>query len=182
MIRFFKPFVFAVLLTFFISNCCGQARNIIIDTIRASFQKINRDQTLKKLELDNEDFLPDEQPDGGCSLTAYYKKDTIYKMTVWIGISYCVRQYEYYLENGIPFFIYETERDFPENQDGTLNHEQLSLAFEGRYYLDKGKVIDIKLKGKKRMEEQPTAVSIQSLVTDGKSYARLLSSHLKKTK
>jgi len=110
------------------------------------------------------------------------KKDTIYKMTVWIGISYCVRQYEYYLENGIPFFIYETERDFPENQDGTLNHEQLSLAFEGSYYLDKGKVIDIKLKGKKRMEEQPTAVSIQSLVTDGKSYARLLSSHLKKTK
>ncbi len=165
--------------------CCfcygqGQNKDTIIKHTRELFQKINNDPTLKKLELDNEDFMPDEQSDGGVSLTGYYKKDTIYKLSVWIGVSYCVRQYDYYLKNGKPFFIYETEKDFPGKKDGTLDYSKLNLAFEGRYYLNNGKVMDLKIKGKKRMDENPTTASIMGLAADAKSYAKLMSAHINK--
>ena len=160
-----------------------QPKDTIIKHIRASFQKINGDLTLKKVELDNDEFISDttgEIPDNGCSLTGYYKKGTIYKMTAWIGISYCLRQYDYYLDNGRPFFIYETEKDFAHDSAGVLNHNKLVPAFEGRYYLDNGKVIDMKLKGKKLMDQSPSAKSVLGLAADSKDYLKLIAARLKK--
>jgi hypothetical protein len=180
MTRFLKPFAIITSLLCCFFYCRGQNKDTIIKHSRKLFQKINNDHTLKKLELDNEDFLPGGQPDGGTSLTGYYKKDTIYKLSVWIGLSYCVRQYDYYLKNGKPFFIYETEKDFPETKDGGLDNSKLNLAFEGRYYLDDGKAIDIKITGKKRMDEKTTTASIMALVADAKSYAKLMSVRVKK--
>jgi hypothetical protein len=180
MIPSLKTFAAIAFLSCCFCYCQSQSKDTIIKHTRESFQKINNDHTLKRLELDNEDFMPDEQSDGGISLTGYYKKDTIYKLSAWIGVSYGVRQYDYYLKNGKPFFIYETEKDFLGKKDGTLDDSKLNLAFEGRYYLDNGKVIDVKTKGKKRMDEKPTTASIIDLVADAKSYAKLMSVHIKK--
>jgi hypothetical protein len=167
---------------FCISGCHTQTKEDQIRQIRISYLKINNDRSLKTIKLENEDFLPDEAPDGGCSLTGYYKNDTLYKMSAWIGISYCVRQYDFYLNNGKPVFIFETERDFPEKADGTLDYNTLKPAFEGRYYLDDEKVIDIKLKGEKRSDEKPTSAYVKGLVTEAASYKKLLYQHLKKGK
>jgi hypothetical protein len=159
----------------------GQTKEAIISNIRESFQKINTDQGLKTVELEGEEFLPDEAPDGGCSLKGYFKGDTLCKMHVWVGISYCVRQYDYYLKNGMPFFIYETEQDYPvDTVKETMDHTKLTLVFEGRYYLDKRKVIDIKIKGRKRMDEAPSAASINELVSDVGPYSKLLQARWKK--
>jgi hypothetical protein len=158
----------------------AQTTQDTIKQIRSVVQKINSDQSFKTIKLENDDFLP--ETDGGNSLTAYYKKDTIYKMSVWAGLSYCIREYDYYFSEGKPIFIYEREEDFPETKSGSLDYNKVNLAFEGRYYLNAGKVIDIKLKGKKRMDERPTAISIQSLVADAASYEKLLYSHFKKRK
>jgi hypothetical protein len=38
----------------------------------------------------------------------------------------------------------------------------------------------MKIKGKKRMKERPTAASVENMVAESKSYTALLSGHLKK--
>lgn len=167
---------------FFASGCRRQTKEDEIRQIRIFYLKINSDHSLKTIVLTNDDFLPDETLDGGCSLTGYYKNDTLYKMSAWIGISYCVRQYDYYLHTGKPVFIFETEKDFPANADGTLVYTKLNPGFEGRYYLYGQKVIDIKHKGVKRMDPKPTAAYVNWLVTEAATYEKLLYQHLKKSK
>jgi len=160
----------------------GQTKEDQIRQIRTLYSKINNDHSLKTIVLTNDDFLQDETPDGGCSLTGYYKNDTLYKMSVWIGLSYCIRQYDYYFDKGTPFFVFETEKDFPANTDGTLGYTKLNPGFEGRYYLNGQKVIAIKLKSKKRMDENPTMAYVQTLVTGVTAYKKQLYQHLKKRK
>lgn len=179
MIKSIKLFIVFSLITCVISNSFSQSKEAVIKRIRNSFQQINSDRTLKTVKLENGDFLPD-LADAGTSLTGYVKGDTIYKMNVWIGLSYCVRQYNYYFSNNRLIFIYESEKDFPEDSHGGLNYNKLNLAFEGRYYLDKGKIIDMKIKGKKRMEANPSAESVKSLLADAQSYKKLISAHLNK--
>jgi len=177
-----KTIIAITFLVFFASGCKGQTKEDEIRQIRISYLKINNDHSLKTIVLNNDDFLPDEAPDGGCSLTGYYKNDTLYKMSAWIGLSYCVRQYDYYVNNGRPVFVFETEKDFPANADGTLVYTKLTHSFEGRYYLNGQKVIDIKLKGEKRMDQKPTAAYVKGLLTEAVAYEKLLYKHLKKEK
>jgi hypothetical protein len=159
-------------------NC--QTKDSVIRQIRATYQRINSDGSLKVIKLENEEFFGENMPDGGGSLTGYYKGDTVCKMTVWVGLSYCVRQYEYYFSKGLPIFIYETEDDFPvNNRTGEMDQRRLQRGFEGRYYLDRGKVVDIKIKGQKRLQENPSVGYVDSLILEGKSYVKLLLAYRK---
>ncbi|MEO6980997.1 MAG: hypothetical protein ABI113_21555 [Mucilaginibacter sp.] len=167
-----------------IACCCpllyGQTKDVAIKSIRETVRKINIDKTLKTVKLENEQ-ITDQMPDGGCSLTGYIKGSTICKMDFWAGFSNCIRQYSLYLNNkGEPVFIYETERDFPKNKQGGLDYNKTVPAFEGRYYLQNGKTIDVKLKGKKRMGENPLAKDISDLLSNVESYKKLLSGQIKR--
>jgi len=175
-----------MLLCFSVSTGCGQQKDTTIKHIRQLFQRINSDHTLKTLELGEEAFPEMENegaaPDGGVSMTASYKKDTVYKIKIWIGVSYCVREYEYYFSDGKLFFIYETEKDFPGDGQGALNYEKLVLAFEGRYYINDGKIVDIKVTGKKRGGAKTTAATVQALMANADSYVKTVAARLKKMK
>ncbi|WP_394771916.1 hypothetical protein [Mucilaginibacter sp.] len=161
------------------SNANGQANNIIIKNIRQTVEKINTDKTLKIIKLENED-VSQEMPDGGLSLTGYINGKSICKIDYWAGLSYCIRQYSFYFnKKGKIAFIYETEEDFSKDKHGGLDHGKTVPAFEGRYYLDNGQAIDIKLKGKKRMGENPSVKEIGDLVSDAKTYVKLLSDRIK---
>ena len=105
-LAFFSPFL-----------SYSQNKDAIIKNIRASFQAINSDPALKIVKLENEDFMK-EATDAGGSLTGYFKGDNLLKIKLWIGLSNCVRQFEYYFKDGHVFFIYETEDDFPANGTG----------------------------------------------------------------
>lgn len=169
-------------LSFSVSTCCGQSKENIIKDIRASFQKTDHDHTLKKVALENEEFIP-RMTDGGSSLTGYFKGDTIYKIHEWVGLSVCVRQYHYYFSKNKLIFIYETEEDFPaDDKTGTLDQSKLIPAFEGRYYLKDGRVVKIKTKGAKRMDKLPTPKYVKGLIPDVSSYTKLLRSRLGKVK
>jgi len=157
----------------------GQSKDAIIKDIKNSFQQINNDKSLKVVKLENEEFLQN-MTDGGGSLTGYFKNDTLCKISVWAGLSFGIRQYEYYLKNGRLFFIYEKEEDFAATSSGTLDYKKLDLAFEGRYYMNEGKVIDIKVKGQKRFGEKPIINSLNNIQSDIKTYTKLLKSRLKK--
>jgi hypothetical protein len=175
-----KSLLLIIILLISVPICRGQSKKAIIENIKSDVQIINQNKELKKIKLDNEDFLK-EMPDNGCSLTGFFKSDIIYKMDVWIGLSYCIREYHYYFKDNQPMFIYETEDDFPYNKNtGVLSTDKVNRAFEGRYYLNNGKVMDTKLKGNKRMDSVPPAQYVDSLLVDVKSYTKLLKSHLGK--
>ncbi len=175
---FYELFISFSLLVFSITSY-GQSKDEIIKDIRSSFQQINNDKSLKIIKLKNDEFQR-QTTDGGESLTGYFKGDTICKMIVSIGLSFGERQFEYYLENGQLFFIYEKEADFSADNSGTLNFKKLDLAFEGRYYINEGKVIEVKIKGQKRFDEKPIIDSLNNVLWDVKFYKKILKSHLER--
>jgi hypothetical protein len=73
---------------------------------------------------------------------------------------------------------YETEQDYPADSQGNLNYKTLVPAFEGRYYLYKEKIIDFKLKGKKRMDGPP----VEALLKESKKNIKLISDHIRHNK
>src|ERR1700761_3449423 len=118
--------------------------------------------------------------DGGGSLTGYFKNDTINKIKVWIGLSYGIKQYEYYFKNGQLFFVYEKDENFSHNDNnGSFDYTKLNFAFEGRYYINNGQMIDVKTKGQKPFEKKSNNQFIKEFIADSKLYTRLLQSHLK---
>ena len=174
-----------ILVFFFLfsaSACSAQTKDTIINNIRQLFQAINNDRSLHKVELENDEFLKEETLDGGGSLTGYFKNDTIYKMVVWMGLSFGIRQYEYYFKYERLFFIYETEDDFLINSSGEMDQTKLKRGFEGRYYLDGGSAFEIKNHGEKRFEEKPSKHYVEDLIAGSKPYVKLLQIRLKKEK
>jgi hypothetical protein len=157
----------------------GQKKDFVVKNIRRLYKQINSDSTLKTVKFENEEFLH-QMTDGGGSLTGFFKDYKICKIHVWLGLSFGVRQYYYYFKNnGQLFFTYETEEDYPHNNDtGSLDYTKLNLAFEGKYYFDEGKIIAVKNKGQRRYG--PPSDFIKDMVSDGTSYAILLKSHMKK--
>jgi hypothetical protein len=109
----------------------------------------NADKTLHTVTLTAPEFLGEEaQPDNGAELKGYFNKDTLYRMELEFGLSYAACKYDYYFSKGQLVFIYETEEDYPTKTDGGLNYDKTVLAFEGRYYYNKGKLIKLFSKGK----------------------------------
>src|SRR5262245_30234971 len=81
-----------------LTDSYAQSKTEIIQTIRKDFQAINNDKTLTKKTLDCEE-ITENVPDGGCELTGYYKKDSLLKITEWVGLSYGNRAREFYFKN-----------------------------------------------------------------------------------
>ncbi len=159
-----------------------------MNNARLSVQLINLDPGLKTIKLENEDFFKIATV-GGSRMTAYFKGDTIYRITIWNGLSYGVSQYEYYLKNFRPFFIYETEEGYPEKDSaGSADRTMLALNFEGKYYFDNRQLIDRKIKGRKQLENETnddqsgsgSDQELKSLLANADSYVRILQARLKK--
>ena len=116
--------------------------------------------------LTNEQFLG-HMTEGGGELTGYFKTGQIKKIVERIGLSYCVRTFEYYFWDGQLIFVYAKEEDFPYiDSTGTLDYTKLELAFEGRYYFDNGKIIETKMTGQKRVaDDKETDIEKELLAT-----------------
>lgn len=154
-----KTILVSFLLLFYLSSYC-QTKEEIIKNIKQQFLLINSDKTLKKIVLENEEFLEDI-PDGGCELKGFYKNDSIVKIVEWIKFSYGNRTREYYFNMGILFFTFEKFESFIETKDATLDHSKIKTTFEGRYYFNKTKIIDRKISGKRTFEENSKNISKQ---------------------
>jgi hypothetical protein len=170
-----KKIILLPLLVFsFLLPSYGQTRTDKIKSIRQWVQYINRDSHYKTLTLTNEEFI-EETTDGGSELTGYFKGDTICKINEWIGLSYGIIQTEYYFKNRKLIFVYETEKHFPViDSTQQIDNTKSELAFEGRYYFDNEKTIQVLTKGKRRWESKHDIPS--DLLADSKRYSTLLKS------
>ncbi len=165
--------IIGCLVSLFILNTCpfAQTTDQKIKTIRAEFQKINRDSSLQSITLDNpEDFLG-EATDGGGELTGYFKNDSLRKMLLTVWISYGQIYQEYYFKKDQLIFVYETEKDFPVDSANQINHEKLTLAFEGRYYFDDDKLMRRVAEGSKRINDENEA---DNLLKNATQFMKLL--------
>lgn len=132
---------------------CGQTQEEKIKSIKEKVEKINQDSSYNIKILRNEDFL-DQMTDGGAELKGYRKNGKTYKIVESVGLSYCVRNFEYYLSDEKLIFVYENEQDFPYiDSIARLDYTRLELNFEGRYYFDNEKFIDKKISGLKRFSD-----------------------------
>ncbi len=160
-----------------ISVSHGQTKSEKVKSIRQVSQKINSDTTLKTLTLENEDFF-EQMPDGGGSLIGHFKNKSLLKITEWIGLSFGIKQFEYYFDKGKLIFVYATEKHFKYNDSlQQLDHDKLNVAYEGRYYFDKDKLIETKTKGIGSWDD-PKALE-QLFIEDAQKYYKLLISKRK---
>ena len=141
--------------------------------VRASVERINVARDLKKIELDAEEFLG-MSPDGGATLTGYYRGGVIYRMTTWIGLSYGNDITEYYLDSGRIIFIYERLQVFGHDSlTGDVDLSRVQPVFEGRYYFQQGRLTDHMIKGARPFGESDDEV-LPRKIADGIRYRNLL--------
>jgi hypothetical protein len=138
--------------------------------IRKVFQQTNAEKNLTQVKLENEE-LTDELPDGGISLTGYFKEQALLKIELWTGLSYGILQIEYYFSNDSLLFAYVTEKHFRQSAD-SVDYSKPELVFEGRYYYKKEKPINKSPKGKGFWNNSSDGE--KSLLPDSRNYLKLL--------
>jgi len=140
----------------------GQATDKIV-AIRKTVEAINHTKGYQVKTLDNDYFADkDEDSDNGQELKGYYKNGQLKKVVYSAGLSNCMKTFEYYFSDAELVFVFEKEDDYPETKTG-LNYNKLVPAFEGRYYIEKGKIIQSKLKGHTRGGQDDTVQMINML-------------------
>jgi hypothetical protein len=148
-IIFFASVILFVQITF-------AQNNDTITNIEKKCRLIDTYNTYKTDTLKNEAFLDQtflkQKGEGFGQLVAYYKNDTLVKISEYIGIR-AMKDFAttvYYFYNNQLIFISETERLGPEfltDSSGTTDHKVKQPDFDGRYYFNKGKLIYSKIKG-----------------------------------
>ena len=125
----------------------------IIHNIRKEFRAINNIKNFETLELENEEFLANAA-DGGAKLTGYYKNNSLRKMVVSVGLSNGMETLEFYFLKGKLIFVYEKFEGFVFNEKKSeFDYTKTETTFEGRYYFDKGKLVDYITTGHNRFDD-----------------------------
>jgi len=120
----------------------SQTRDEQIKLIRKKFETINKDTTLKKVELENEEFLSN-MTDGGGKLTGFYKNKEIKKIYEWIGLSNGISIKEFYFDKEQLIFVYEKFDSFVfDAQKNEFDFTKTKTIFEGRYYFSNKKLFN----------------------------------------
>jgi hypothetical protein len=145
------PILFLVFL-FIVKLSSGQADEKVT-AIRKLVQAINNDRGYKIKKLDNDYFtdVKNEAADNGQELKGYYKDGQLKKIIYTVGLSNCMKTYGYYFSGNNLIFVFEKEDDYPAKKDGSgPDDSKLVPGFEGRYYIENGKIIQAKTKGQER--------------------------------
>ena len=153
MIKFAKHIFFLLLSISFVVISSGQTKDEQIKLIRKKFQQINNDTALKKLTLENEEFLKDMTDNGG-KLTGYYKDKKIKKVYEWVGLSNGISIRKFYFDNEQLIFVYEKFDSFVfDDKKNEFDFSKTKTIFEGRYYFNGKKLISRLAKGNKPFED-----------------------------
>ena len=143
-----------LLLTAMVAVCTSltaQSTNSLVNDKRKSYDQINASPSLKKLTLENEDFL-ENMTDGGGELVGYYNKDVLVKIKEWVGLSQGNRTRMYYFKDDQLFLVVEKFNSFVQQGDG-LDKSKTKTTFEGSYYFHNNKLISQEVKGKRNYDD-----------------------------
>ena len=129
----------------------AQTKDEQIKLIRKKFEVINKDTTLRKVVLENEEFLED-MTDGGGKLAGFYKGKEIKKIYEWIGLSNGISIKEFYFDKEQLIFVYEKFDSYVvDDKTNEIDHSRTKTIFEGRYYFNNKKLFNKSTKGDKSL-------------------------------
>jgi len=132
----------------------AQTKDEQIKFIRKKFEIINSDTTLRKVTLENEEFLMN-MTDGGGELTGFYKNKEIKKIYEWIGLSNGISIKEFYFDKERLIFVYEKFDSFVfDDKKEEFDLDKIKTIFEGRYYFSNKKLFSESTKGNKSLAAQ----------------------------
>lgn len=159
--------------TLFLIVAFAQTKQEQIKVIRKKFEVINKDTTLRKVVLENEEFLED-MTDGGGELTGFYKGKEVKKIHEWIGVSNGISIKEFYFDDGQLIFVFEKFESFvSDDKKNELNHNKGKTTFEGRYYFNHRKLISKSTKGDRSVAAQDESTEKGLLERSSESLAML---------
>ena len=169
-----KLFTIAALLVFCMAHSQSkEGKSVAIVKIKRAYQQINSYKSYKTVVIDNAETFLGHSPDNGGSLTGYYKNDSLKKIVEWVGLSYKAMQNEYYFDSDQLIFVYANESNY-HLIDSTqkFDYDKLDPVFTGRYYFNRGKLIDTILTDPTHAASKEQDAS--SFVASAKRYAKLL--------
>ena len=148
-----KRILFLLVASFSVAVTFAQSKEENIKSIRAEFQAINNDSTLKTVRLDNEEFM-EQVPDNGASLTGFYKDGKIRKVVEWFGISWGVSITEFYFKEDRLIFVYRLYKSYGQDTiKMSLDYSRFDVVAEARYYFDNKHLISSITKGQHPFDE-----------------------------
>ncbi|GHE67760.1 hypothetical protein GCM10011340_24160 [Roseivirga thermotolerans] len=127
--------------------------------IKTAKVKIDQNDSLKIIKLENEEFL-ENMTDGGGELKGFYDfTGTVRKIEVTIFISHGVQEYVFYLREETPFFIDDKFKQFAWNEEtSTLDYDRFDGGFHGTYIFREGYLIDQISLGHNRFEDDQVSI------------------------
>jgi hypothetical protein len=103
---------------------------------------IDQDKTMmKKIRLDNEDFL-EQALDGGGELTGYYRNRELRKIHCWLGYSWGTDEKYFYFQNNQLVFVRHTNRHFVfDDASDSYRQDSVDAPFTGQYFFLNGTLL-----------------------------------------
>ena len=178
--RFLHLLVFVFLVLSIHSNSSAQSSSGKIYTvpqIRQIYLKINEYKKYKQVSIEDCELLFGQSTDNGCSLTGYYKVDSLKKMVEWIGLSNRVNINEYYFQDNHIVLVLSLEKLYKVNDvTGEMDNTRFDKTFADRYYFSNDKLIKTILSNKEHEMTEEQAAS-EFLATSKKYLSILHSRH-----
>lgn len=122
--------------------------------IRNERIQIDKNDSLKKIVLENEEFLKN-MTDGGGMLTGFYdEKKEIRKIQVQVFLSTGIQEYEFYLKNESLILILDDFKRFAWNEEtNEFDYNKFDGGFSGIYLFKDERLIDQIRLGHNRFED-----------------------------
>lgn len=121
-----------------------------VKSIQEYVSQIDKQKGMDSLVIENEEFM-ENMSDGGGSLTGYFFNSKLLQIKEWIGLSYGIRQHNFYFNNNRLVYVREIEDDFYVDNSGT-DQARFDQHFKGDYYFTNNKLIDMVTLGHNRFE------------------------------
>lgn len=157
----------------------GQALIDKYPEVQAMKMKIDLNDSLKSVKMENEEFL-DHMTDGGGELIGFYDSTgTIRKIKVTVFISYGVQEHVFYLNEETPILIDDTFQQFAWNEEtSTFDYDRFDGGFHGTYIFQDGHLIDQISLGHNRFEDDQIDIE-ETFKSECESYLESIRTRLR---
>lgn len=140
-----------------------------IEHISACWRQIDSDSSLQKVKMSSKEFYGEETSAGAASMVGSFKRDSLCKIDVSVGMSYGILREHYYFSGNQLLYVSETEDDFKDQAE----KKDAVRSYEAQFYFDKDALIQKMAKGRRLMGQDDTHHYLE-LYHNGRYYAELL--------